>query len=356
MRTTETERKPTLRDIAEATGVSHMTVSRVFSGHGTVAKKTREKIIRVSNKMGFSPHPLARGLNGGRTMTLGLVWSLLGPHDRVALANQIAAMARRQGYMTFTADHSGACTSVREVLRRYLSHGVDGVIIDELSCFMDDRESMELLGRFPAVVATSQRPVDTFFDLIELDRTPALGAAVDHVIAAGRRRIGYLSYNDPILDTKLEAIRSQLQRHSLECTEPLHIPVALSAPPAFNGGDFTDALDRLVPGSVPFPFDTLICCEDEAALVVIDWLRQRSLTVPGDVSVIGFNNSPICPYTSPPLASIERSNERLVPVIGRMMTARLADPDLPPQRERLEMQYVPRRSAGKRSKKETDRH
>lgn len=340
----EGRKRPTVWDVAKAANVSQMTVSRAFSGKAPVALKTRERILRIADAMGFEPHPLAQGLNGSCTRTIGLLWSLLGPHDRTSVAAEIARKAQALGYCAFTAEHDGDRDSLQEVLRQYYRHQVDAIFIDEVAPLVEDGELAKLLGEFPAVIGISHQPVESDFDIIILDRLAALRDATRYLVRAGRKRFLYISPADVTVPRKLEAIRQELEELGLPEQKNLHLEVRLDHLRDYTPAIYSDALNLRYPDA--FPHDAVLCSEDKGAVAVISWLRERGYAVPKDVAVTGLNNEVFTPFLSPPLASVDRCNDEVVSTLVKMMQRRLEDPHMPPQRANLTMRFVPRASAG----------
>ncbi len=91
-------------DVARKAGVSQMTVSRYFVDDSYVSKKTRQKIKAAVKKLGYTPNPLARGLRASKTNTIGIIWSLGGPHRTSGMVRSIATGVQQQGYLPFVYD------------------------------------------------------------------------------------------------------------------------------------------------------------------------------------------------------------------------------------------------------------
>lgn len=340
----KSEKPPTLKAVAESAGVSHMTVSRVYSGTAPVSQKTRDTVLRVAAEMGYSPHPLASGLMGGRTRTIGFLWSLLGHRDRAMITREVAALARQRGLLSFTAEHGKDRASLIEVLQRYQQYSVDAVMIDDITPLLDDAKIVELLQSFPVVIATAQEEASCPFDLVILDRRKAMGEVAVQLLQRGRKHIAWLSQRDATVEKKTRAMKDAVRAAGFPARSIGQIEVAPKVEtPAL--AHYIQALERHRKKRCQWP-DAILCDDDTAAFAVMGHLHENGISVPDDCAVIGFNNSELCSYAFPALASFDRRNAEQIGAMGAMLDKRLENPHLPPMRDALEVFYVSRASDG----------
>ncbi|MBN1555332.1 MAG: LacI family DNA-binding transcriptional regulator [Phycisphaerae bacterium] len=332
----------TIKDIARKLSVSHVTVSKALRGQPPISLEMQKKVQKVALEMGYRPNILARGLKGGKTQTVGLIFSLGGPHSPSELVRMIAGKIHLHHYVTQVSDSFFLTDVLQRLLRDYIRRGVDAVVI-QLSPGMCIEKIEGYFRSFKAVVLIHSIPMDTTVDLILLNRQQAIRAAVDHFVDTGRKRPMILAPPRP-REEKIDPFFHRLQeRGFLNREEPaiLH----RSNPMATGLAEVAwEALETRCPDSVPF--DALLCGTDEAAVAAYKWLESRGKKVPRDVAVVGFNDSTYAKFLMPALASINRQDEEVAKLVETMLFDRLENPDSPPQRAEVCMTFVPRTSAG----------
>lgn len=338
----------TARQIAKEAGLSHSTVSLVLNQRGDelgIRRETQKRVFAIAKKLNYVPNPLAKGLRGGRTHTLGVLWSMAGPHDSELMTRRIALRAYKQGYITQLADHLGGQQLVQRALSDLARRSVDAVVMqDGPGDFLHRPEIIELLKSFPAALVVSTQAWDAPCDLIVHDRLSAYREVVDHFADSGRQRPGILLPLSTSRD-KADAFVEHAHLRGLTSADVIDVPLSddrkLTA-------CYRDALDRAFPNN--FPFDCLLCSTDEGAVVAMSWFRQRGLKIPADVAVVGFNDSMMSEFLDMPLASIDRRDEQVADAIEHLIFTRLSVSDKPLERVHVPMRFIWRESAGQSSK------
>ncbi|MHB1157749.1 MAG: LacI family DNA-binding transcriptional regulator [Phycisphaerales bacterium] len=346
--------RPTLLSVAKAAGVSHSTVSLVLNGRGEelrIGSQTRTRILQTAKALNYKPNQLARGLRGKKTKTLGVLWSLGGPHQSEAVARQIALIAMRHGYVIYLVDGLGDPDVIIAALRDFQQRGVDGVVL-EVGVLDISPESpiTQHLNNFPAVALATfaPTPTSTSFDQVVLDMYPAMHAVVDHLVAAGRRRLALMGCMLSNLH-KFAAVRERWCHHGrspddlveIDVSFPMRVHIPLADIDRWSRESLAKAQARGV------EFDCLVGSCDEIAAAAQAHLMAQGVRVPQDVAVVGFNDNILASYTSPPLASVAREEDRMVEMLVGPLFERLQTPtDAPGRIQTVPMRFVRRASAG----------
>lgn len=336
----------TIYDVAKRAGVSHMTVSRAFSGSGPVGKKARERIQRVARELDFSPSALARGLNGAPTRTIGLLWSLSS--TGAPAVRGMAVALQSQGYQVHITDHLSddklVVAALKELRRRQidglvLNYSLDGGILDGTL-----QALQALLEEFPVVILVSTNRIDPDFgmDVVLHDYGKSIRQMMRHYVKTGRRRIGYLGTGAVVGGSKFDVYREMCDEFGL-------------APVVLHTGDGAHKdphrvgriLDKYC-GAKSLDLDALVCTADCIALAAIQWASTKGIDVPQALAVSGCEQSEAAMFSIPPLASCSRCDERLVEIVNGLLLDRLAASDGPQRKEVVEMEFVWRESAGGR--------
>jgi len=338
---------PTLMDISRKTGLSVATVSNTLNGRAGYSEATRLLVRRTADELGYTANPLARGLLGKGTRTVGLLWSLGGPHSAEGMARDIALRMQHRGYVTNLIDSLMDPDVVGRQLTDYRRRGVDAVVIQYDWGIMTE-EICRQLKEFGAAVAVG--PVEPFegLDWIHHDMPNGFRQAVDHLADTSRSRPAILVHAE-VSSHKIKTFLGQCRHRGMVVSDQSVIDFLANGQIRQYAATCKRMLDKQFPRE--FPFDSLICMCDELAAASIGWLRGRRLRVPEDVAVVGSNNAILAESIWPPLASIERNDEKVAAAIEEMIFSRLADPELPARRRDVRAQFVWRESAGAGIKK-----
>lgn len=340
---------PTITGIARRAGVSHATVSLVLNERGSEVRinpETAKRIRRIADEMKYVPNHLARGLRGKATMTVGVLWSLGGPHPSEGLTRRLTMLARQRGYSASVADTLSESPIIQAALTDFIRRGVDGVIIQLGStALLKDQQIIRLLERFKAAVVVSRLDAALPCDHVVQESAGALGEAVGHLVRSGRRRLAAIgeaaSSRSRLLDIQRAMAAAGLDPAGLRWLD-FSFNVGKTAP-----GEVHQALDDQCRAGVDF--DGLLCGCDELAAGCIAWLRGKDLCVPRDVAVIGFNDSHLSAFFEPAIASVARCDDGVAQTAIELLFDRLAQPGQPARRQVVSMRFVPRDSAGARA-------
>jgi LacI family transcriptional regulator len=304
------ERPVTLSDVARLAGVSVATASKALNGRKQVAPTTRQRVIDAADLLSFSPNPLARGLQIGRTGTVGLLTSdlegrfvipiLMGAEDAFG-AGQVNV---------FLCDARGDVIREQHQLRALLSRRVDGLIV--VGRQTDPRTS---LGHdIPVPVVYVYAPSDDPSDLsLTPDNTEAGRIAVEHLLAGGRQRIAHIT-GDPAYaaaQDRATGVRAALAAAGL----PLVGEVMFSSWSEHWGRDASAVVLAQHP-----EVDAIICGSDQIARGALDTARDLRRVVPDDIAIMGFDNWEVLTTNArPELTSIDANLQQL----GRLAAQRV---------------------------------
>ncbi len=338
----------TRRLIAREANLSPTTVSLVLNNRADavgIKPETQKRVWEVARRLNYTPNPLAVGLNGGRTHTIGLVWSLGGPHGAGETTHDITWRMQKHGYRTHLAEHGDDPRITADLLADFSRRHVDAIIIQNNNSELEEESILGQLEAFPAALMVSSLPPaeGLNIDHVHHDRLPAYVQAAEHFAQSGRRRPAVLGAW-PSAESKARAFFDQARLYGMEIRADAEISTGRKSAMSVTAA-CRSALEKQFAGR-QFPFDALICTSDEYAIVAIDFLRRQGLRVPQDVAVAGFNDSLFAPYCAPPLASGNRGDGKVAAAIEKMILARLDHPELPPQRKYVPAQFVWRESAG----------
>ncbi|HEY1090958.1 MAG TPA: LacI family DNA-binding transcriptional regulator [Burkholderiaceae bacterium] len=306
----KTAGKVTLGMVAAACGVSPSTVSRILNGTAVVSAEKRAAVDQAIAELGVVPNPIARGLAGGRSLSVGVVTQAIdSPFYGVALRG-IEEELSRAGYSPlFVSGHWNA-EEERRCIETLRSRRVDGMII--LTGLLSDEALHNLAKTMPTVI--TGRSV-TGPDLYALDFNNFEGArlATHHLLSLGHRNIAFIS-GDPVHPDAAERLRGY--RAALEAAGVPFRP-ALVQPGKYFEQSGLMAVERLIDSREPF--SAIFSANDQMAFGAALGLHRRGLRIPDDVSLVGFDDLAGAEHSIPPLTTIHQAAHEL----GRMAAVSL---------------------------------
>jgi DNA-binding LacI/PurR family transcriptional regulator len=331
----------TIGAVAKLARVSPMSVTRTFSSPDKVSERIKSKVLAAAKELGYRPNILARTLRGGKSMTVGIMWSLCGPHDSVEVVREMSKTLFDHGYVSYISDSYSDPKIVKETLRNFTSRKIDGLILHaDYPQLINDEEIQSILKEIPATVVVGRKFYNCPFDEITLNLLPALDEIVSYWASCGRKKIYYMV--NPSLKERIEHFKQCLERHGLDSQDHC-IPINY-----YNnrdiGGDFQKAFEQHVSGRKDC--DAILCACDEGAAGLMDYLRNSGVKVPQDIAVCGWNDSQLSAYYNPRMASVERKALEVMRLATSMLLARLKGDRSPIKKHEIQMKFINRESAG----------
>ncbi len=276
--------RPTIKDIAREAGVSVATVSRALRDLPYVASETRSRVVEVAAELEYEAHPQASRLASGRTWTIGVVAPQFGTWFPFRALGGINSVFAKAGYdvllsmMTAPGDRLRFLRDARSFCRR-----VDGIVL--IDTFVGVEGDAATFFDRP-VVAVGERLEGA--SSITIDNRLAARCAVEHLIELGHRRIGLVAGPHlPDLPTPVPDERRRGYEDALRASG-LSVDPALEASGDWTAAGGAAALSALL--DCCEPPTAVFCMSDEMAFGVLRAAGRHGLSVPGDLSVIGFDD------------------------------------------------------------------
>jgi DNA-binding LacI/PurR family transcriptional regulator len=320
-----------LAEVARKVGVSEATVSRVLNGKPGVSGVTRQAVLTALDVLGYERPTQLRGV---RARLVGLVMPELQNPIFPALAEVVGGALVQLGFTPVLCTRTAGGLTEAEYVTMLLDQQVSGVVF----CGgLSAEEYEQLLGRGVPVVLLNAAVDRVGFPQVSTDDAAAVEHAFKHLTALGHRRIGLLvgpAHHTPS-QRKVGAFTTLTARAGLE--KGCRVGYALFS---FEGGHAVagELLDAGV--------TALICGSDILALGAIRAARRAGLSVPGDVSVVGFDDSPLMSYTEPPLTTLRQPIESMARAAVTLLVNQI-EGDAPTPKELLhEPELVVRGSTG----------
>jgi DNA-binding LacI/PurR family transcriptional regulator len=329
-------KKATVYTVAKHAGVSIATVSRTLAGSRKVTTETRERVMQAVEDLNFEPNPSARRLAHKKTETIALVFpDISGPFYSTVIRGVEQEAGRHDHNVLIYGTH-GKEGSGRYL--RTLTSKVDGLIImarsvDEESLWSLERQDVPfvLLGHSNAQLQCST---------IEVDNELGAHKAAVHLLGHGHQRIGIITgpENSPDNKGRLQGYKKALLDAGISLQPSLVIPGNFK----YEGGQI--AIHKLLESNLRPT--AILAANDEMAIGALDAARQRSLRIPEELAVIGFDDIQMSALTHPSLTTVRQPMQLLGETAVTLLFDRLQNSNGLPRHEVLDTKLVVRQSCG----------
>jgi DNA-binding LacI/PurR family transcriptional regulator len=323
-----------MTDVAQLAGVSHQTVSRVLNDHPNVRPRTRENVLAAISQLGYRPNAAARTLVTRRTHTLGVIsfdTTLYGP---ASMLYGIERAAQDTYFVAIASLPALDRRSVLDAVDRFVGQGVEGIIV-----IAPQTSAVAALSHFPGNVPLIAVGCGTHAPLtsVAVDNTEGAAIATRHLLGLGHQTVHHVAGPTSWLDALERAAGWRLA-----------LDAAGAGVPDVLAGDWSSASGFEIGNRIAADDDVtaVLCANDHMALGMLRALAEHGRRVPGDVSVVGFDDIPESAYFLPPLTTVRqdfgelgrRALDTLVDMIYDRAPAVSPEPVIP--------QLVARASAG----------
>ena len=290
-------RRPTIDDVARLAGVSIKTVSRVFNREPNVRPETHEKVVAAAETLNYRPHRPARQLASNLNFVVGMLYD--NPNSDYVTAIQSGALqtCREYGYhLLINPCRADAPGLIREVID--LRHEVDGFIV--LQPLSDLQElTQHLLANDIPCVRVSQRPFDPF-PWISVGDVDAADDMTEYLLQLGHRRIGFIVGHPDHGQShdRLAGYRRALERNNIDFDDDLVEQGRFD----YESG-VSCARSLLSPTRPP---TAIFASNDPMAMGVLSAAHEIGFDIPRELSVVGFDDSPLARHAYPPLTTVRQ--------------------------------------------------
>ena len=285
-----------LKQLAAHLGLDPATVSVVLNDvpGRSIPQVTRDRIKAAAKQMNYQPNLLARSLRSRRTLTIGILVPELGDGYHTEVMSGIGDQLIKSGYFYFTAHHRHQKSLVEEYTRMFIGRGAQGIIaVDTL---------LEHPISVPVVAVAGHRQIQGVTNVV-LDHALAAELTLNHLYALGHRNIAFMRGQtfSSDSDERWKGLVAVAKRLGIEIKPELVVTLDRDMSSPELGYPVVQQLlgTRL-------PFTALVAFNDISAIGSIRALQDFRLSVPGDVSVIGFDDINIAKFTLPSLTTINQ--------------------------------------------------
>lgn len=310
--------KPNIRRVASLAGVSHMTVSRVLNNYPHIKETTRQRVLDAIEELNFRPNMAARALATRRTQRIGVFVENAVEYGPTSTLRAVESAARVAGYAVSSIAASDADeTSPQEAIDNLTAQGVDAL------CVVAPRASSVAVLREVSIsvpVLLVRPDDDPGFLAASVDQQEGTVLAVDHLAALGHRDVLHLAGPLDWLDARERerAFRARAKAQGIR-----EHPIVAGDWSADFGYDFARGLRDLP------EYTAIFAGNDSIAIGVMHGLHERGFSVPGDLSVVGFDDVPLARHVLPPLTTIRQDFQALGVSVVDILSAAIEEREIP---------------------------
>jgi len=312
--------KYTIKNVAKIANVSITTVSRVLNGEKGVSPKTRRRVLNVIEELGYSPSASARTLKTSLSKTIGIaVPDTLGDFYGEVI-NGIESTATENGYNLIVSLNHHIIKEELAAVNFFKAKKVDGAIL--VTTLGDDDYVRFLIENGFDIVLLDRDPHGLKVDTVKTDNFHGGYMATEYLLNLGHSAILFiqgLSYLDSSRE-RFNGYKKALKDKGIKRDDTFVLD-----------GDFTtksgySAIKRYLKGH-GLDFTAIFAANDQMAIGAIKALHDKGISVPEDVSVIGFDDSYMAPYVIPPLTTIKQRREEMGRVATELLLSRINSRD-----------------------------
>lgn len=301
-----------IKDVAKAAGVSHSTVSRALADNLLIAEPTRRRIQSIAQKMGYAPNAIARGLVTQHTHTIGVIVTTVSDPFVAEVVRGIEEIAGDNRYRVFLGmSHNDPAREVN-LVKAMREWRVDGVIVASSRVGSLYKPLLKDIG-VPIVVINNEH-VGTYIHSVAVNDAQGARLATRYLIEQGHRVIGHIQGPPDRLssENRLAGYRRALAEAKIKFDSSLIV----------QGNGRAEGGEQVAQLTARSPRPTAIFCyNDMTAIGALSALKQRSLRVPADISLVGFDDISFASFVDPPLTTIHQPKDEM----GRIATTMLLD-------------------------------
>ena len=305
----------TIIDIAKELNISKSTVSRALTGHLGVSEKTRRDVLELAEKWDYQKNMLAFQLMSSRTYVIGIIVPEIMTSFFPKVIQGAQEAAQEAGYNILIGQSNEQYLTEVANVKAMLANRVDGILVS-LTKETQNYEHLEVFRRKGIPIVMFNRVCTEFkAPKVVLDDYKGATEIMEHLIASGKKRIAHLAGPKNLYNCRKrkEAYLDSLRRHNLPFDPELMIDYDM------NPEQIKIFIKYWL--DLPNPPDAIFAVNDPPAIAAIQIIKERGLSIPNDIAVVGFSNDNASQYIEPGLTTIQQPTHDM----GRIAVQLLLD-------------------------------
>ena len=310
--------RTTITEIAKELGISPSTVSRSLNNHPAISKKTRNAVIRLARKLNYQPNLTALNLLTKKTNTIGVIVPEITTFFFASIINGIQDFVNSVGVNIIIGQSNESYEEEQNIVRKFNSINVDGFLVSPSSKTKNYAHLEALVENQIPLVIFDRDCEELEVDKVLVDEYNGASQAVEHLINTGCRRIAHIAGPQTLSTSKhrLQAYKDVLSKYDLPFREE-YIVETNGFTPEF-GIEPTNQLLAL--GEIP---DAIFSINDGVAIGAMYVIKERGISIPDEISVIGFDDAPYSCYFKPSLSTVWQPTYQMGMLSARILMKKI---------------------------------
>jgi LacI family transcriptional regulator len=332
-------RRVTIVDVARHAQVSTTAVSKVLRNAYGASPAMRVKVQRAIDELGYRPYAAARGLRG-RTYTIGVMFPDIRNPFFADILDGLTDRLRGTEYQVFHGTGANSEENEAHVTDAMLDRGMDGLV---LVAPISPRAHLERIARTVPTVIVGRHGHSAVYDTVTDDDHAGAHLVVDHLVGLGHHRIAHIEHHETDPTRLLEmpnAVRATGYRHAMHA-HGLADEIDIVSTTYTQEGGYLGTKRLLARDPLP---TAIFAGADIVAMGALAALAEAGLTVPGDISIAGYDNTTFAAFSPVSLTSVDQAGRQFGNNAARLLLERFADRHTPTSQVKLLPTLVARRT------------
>lgn len=337
--------KATINDVAKQAGVSIKTVSRVMNNEPSVRQPTREKVMAVVEELNYQPNLAARNLAGTKSFSVAFIYDNPNAYYVIDMQNGILSACKKQGFELLIHPCDAKAENLLDEITKMVKHSrIAGLVLtppfSEQPEFVQQMKDLDI--EVVRIVSGDIAP-DDIAPCIMVNDNAAAHSITQHLINLGHKNIGFIAGEAEHRSTveRLRGYKQALFDNSITLDPALIIEGEYSFESGVNG-----AKTLLSKANKP---TAIFSCNDEIAAGALFASRLMGISIPEQLSITGFENSPFSRQTWPTLTTADQPNQKIAEDAATLLISRARKQKNNPETQLYTPELVVRDSTGKAS-------
>jgi DNA-binding LacI/PurR family transcriptional regulator len=324
----------TLKEVAERAGVSRSAVSRTFTDGASVSARTRAKVEKAANELGYAPNALASSLTTGRTKLIGLIVNNFHNPLILEVFDLFTRGLQDRGLRPLLVNLTDA-TDPAASLRMLRQYSVDGVIVASSTLPSSFAESFKNAG-LPVVHAFGRYSIAPDVHVVGIDNVACGRMAAEALIRRGYTRVGFLGGPEAATSTQDRAAGFL---EALSGRKDITVSLSYASDYTFDAG--RAEMQRLLALT---PAKAYFCGDDLLAIGALSAIQDAGMSVPGDIGLIGLNDMEMSRWQNIGLTTIRQPVAQIIEAAIELVVATIEKPDRHPEIRLFPCRVIDRRT------------
>ncbi len=328
-------KKTTIYDVAKKAGVSKTTVSKFLNGKGNVKESTRTKINNAICELNYIPNCFAQSMRTNSTKTIAILLPEQYNYGYTSILKSAQEYANKEGYLSLVCSTGTHGENELDYLKEMYRRKVDGILFFTYSRIEANIAYLQSIAKDMAIVVMDNILKEEKIDCVRTDGYTLSKKGAQYLIESGCKSIAYIKGKDIYLATKerYAGYLSAVSKAGL-------LPMVIESEFTVEGG-YLGVLQLLNAKRLP---GAIMCATDLLAIGGLNCLREHNISVPKQVKLMGFDNTPFCKWTTPKLTTISQNHEEIGQTGVKQLLLRIKNKELPTTEKLIKGELIIRES------------